>query len=114
MPIMETVAKRKRARRAFDPAFKADIVRLHVEEGRSIADLVREFDLVESAVRSWVKQARIDGGERDGLTSEERAELTRLRQENRRLQQDVEILKREGASLHRGGEGWRPQRLSGL
>jgi transposase InsO family protein len=49
-------------------------------------------------VRSWVKQAEIDQGERPGLTTEERAELTELRRENRSLREDVEILKRSTAS----------------
>ena len=44
-----------------------------------------------------MNQAEIDNGERDGLTTEERQELTKLRRENRRLQEDVEILKRATA-----------------
>jgi transposase len=53
-------------------------------------------------VRQWVKQADLDAGTRsDGLTSGERAELARLRQENRRLQQDVDILKRATAFFAR-------------
>jgi transposase len=49
-------------------------------------------------VREWVRQAEIDTGTRgDGLTSEERAELAQLRRENRRLREDVDILKRATA-----------------
>ena len=48
-------------------------------------------------MRTWVHQAEIDQGERAGLTSEERAELIRLRRENRRLQMDVDLLKRATA-----------------
>jgi transposase len=48
-------------------------------------------------VRAWVKQADIDDGHNDGLTTSEREELARLRRENRRLAQDVEILKRATA-----------------
>ena len=48
-------------------------------------------------MRAWVKQAEIDAGERDGLTTEEREELARLRRENRPLKEDVEILKRATA-----------------
>jgi transposase len=60
--------------------------------------LARDFDLTETALRDWIKQADIDAGVRsDGLTSDERAELARLRRENRRLQQDVDILKRATA-----------------
>ena len=57
-----------------------------------------DFDLTETAVRESVRQADIDaGGRSDGLTSAEREELTRLRRENRRLAEDVEILKRATA-----------------
>jgi len=48
-------------------------------------------------VREWVKQAEVDAGQRDGLTSDERAELAALRRENRRLRDDVEVLKRATA-----------------
>ena len=56
--------------------------------------MARDFDLTETNVRNWVKQAEIDQGERPGLTTEEKEELTRLRRENRSLKEDVEILKR--------------------
>jgi len=54
----------------------------------------RDFDLTETAVRAWVRQAETDAGERPGLTSDERAELSALRRENRRLQADIDVLKR--------------------
>lgn len=95
---METVAKKKqRRRRSFTPEFKADIVEQCRQGDRSIREVARDFDLTESAVREWVRQADIDDGERPGLTSDERNELAQLRRENRRLQQDVEILKRATA-----------------
>ncbi|MFB7867573.1 transposase [Streptomyces sp. NPDC056069] len=61
---------------------------------RSVGQVAKDFDLTETAVRDWVKQAGIDAGERDGLTSSERVELAALRRENRRLREDVDILKR--------------------
>jgi transposase len=95
---METVAKRKpRSRRSFTPEFKADIVERCQAGDRSIGQVARDFDLIESAVRRWVEQAEIDAGRRDGLTSGEREELAQLRRENRRLQADVDILKRATA-----------------
>lgn len=45
-------------------------------------------------MRDWVRQAQVDAGERDGLTSSDREELAALRRENRRLREDLEILKR--------------------
>ena len=65
----------QRVRRSFTPEFKADVVRMHQVEGRAIPAIARDLDLTETAVRSWVRQAEIDAGTRDGLTSEERAEL---------------------------------------
>ncbi len=56
--------------------------------------MARDFDLTESNVRTWVKQDEIDEGERQGLTTEEKEELTRLRRENRSFKEDVDILKR--------------------
>lgn len=95
---METMEKRKqRPRRSFTPEFKAEIVELCRRGDRSIGQVAQDFDLTESNVRTWVKQAEIDQGERPGLTTEERAELSRLRRENRSLREDVEVLKRATA-----------------
>ena len=83
---MGTVATKKpRPRRSFTPEFKAEIVEASARGDRSIGKVAEDFDLTETAVRAWVRQAEIDAGQRDGLTSEEREELSRLRRENRRL-----------------------------
>jgi transposase len=96
---METMDKKRktRPRRSFTPEFKADIVERCNVGDRSIGQVASDFDLTETAVRAWVKQAEIDGGEREGLTTEERQELSRLRRENRSLKEDVAILKRATA-----------------
>jgi transposase len=92
---METMERKKpRPRRSFTPEFKAEIVELCQRGDRSIGQVARDFDLGETAVRAWVHQAETDAGERPGLTTEEKEELTRLRRENRSLREDVEILKR--------------------
>ena len=92
---METLAKKKpRSRRSFTPEFKAEIVERCREGDRSIAQVAKDFNLVESAVRRWVEQARVDSGQREGLSSAEKEELRDLRRENRRLQADVDLLKR--------------------
>ena len=92
---METMERKKpRPRRSFTPEFKADIVERCRAGDRTISQVARDFDLTETAVRSWVNQAETDAGERPGLTTEERTELTRLRRENRSLKEDVEVLKR--------------------
>ena len=101
--IMENVGKKRvRPRRSFTAQFKAEIVELCQRGDRTVGQIARDFDLTETAVRQWVKQADLDAGTRtDGLSSDERAELARLRAENRRLQQDNEILKRATAFFAR-------------
>ena len=99
MFIMETMGKRKaRPRRSFTPEFKAEIVECCRRGDRSVGQVARDFDLTETAVREWVRQVELEDGVRtDGLSSAEREELTRLRRDNRRLTEDVEILKRATA-----------------
>src|SRR3989442_10101002 len=99
MSRMEPVEKKRpRPRRSFTSEFKAEIVELCRRGDRSIGQVAVDFDLTETAVREWVKQADIDDGHRsDGITTAEREELNRLRRENRRLAEDVEILKRATA-----------------
>ena len=96
---MEDVGgKKRRPRRSFTAEFKAEIVELCQRGDRSVGQVARDFDLTETAVREWVRQAERDAGTRgDGLTSSERDELAVLRRENRRLREDVEILKRATA-----------------
>jgi transposase len=95
---MDTMERKKpRPRRSFTPEFKTEIVELCRRGDRSVGQVARDFDLTETAVREWVRQAQIDAGERDGLTTEERQELSRLRRENRELRLDIEVLKRATA-----------------
>jgi transposase len=97
---MESMGRKKpRRRRSFTPEFKAEIVELCQRGDRSLGQVARDFDLTETAVREWVKQAERDAGTRvdGGLTSAERQELVELRRECRRLREDVEILRRATA-----------------
>ena len=100
---METMAKKKpRPRRSFTPEFKAEVVELVHQPGKTVGGVARELDLTETAVRAWVKQADIDDGRRsDGLTTEERAELARLRKELRQAREERDILKRAVAFFAR-------------
>jgi transposase len=96
---MESMGKKPRRRRSFTPEFKAEIVELCQRGDRSVGQVARDFDLTETAVREWVKQAERDAGtcHDGGLTTEERREMSELRRENRRLREDVEILRRATA-----------------
>ena len=98
---METMGKAKRRGRSFTLEFKAEVVELVRQPGNTAASVARDLDLTETAVRAWVKQADIDDGQRAGLTSDERAELARLRAENRVLREERDILKRATAFFAR-------------
>jgi transposase len=81
-----------RRRRSFTPEFKAQTVELVRTCGKSVPEVCRDLDLTETVVRRWVAQAEIDAGQRDGLTTTEREELTQLRREVRVLRQERDIL----------------------
>ena len=98
---METMGRSKRPRRSFTDEFKAEVVELVRQPGNSAAGVARDLDLTETAVRAWVKQADIDDGHRDGVSSVERAELARLRREVRVLREERDILKRATAFFAR-------------
>ncbi len=73
---------------------EARTVELIESSGKSIAEVCRELDLTQSAVRHWGELARVDRGEKEGLSSDERADLARHRREVRILAEEREILKK--------------------
>lgn len=88
----------RRPRRQFSEEFKEGAVRLVLEEGKTVGAVARELDLTASALRLWVQQARAERTQgKSGLMKEEREELTRLRKENRVLQEERDILKKAAA-----------------
>ena len=111
----DTESKPRRQRRSFTDEFRAGAVRLVLDEGKSISQVARDLDLAPSAVGLWVKHARADRSHgKTGLTTEERAELAKLRKEVRELRMERDILKKPQPSsrrrarkvrAHRGGEG---------
>ncbi len=101
-PRMEHPAKKKPGqRRSFTPEFKAEVVSLCRSGNKSIAQICRELDLGETAVRRWVTQAEVDDGKREGLTTSEQEELTQLRKEVRTLRDERDFLKRAAAFFAR-------------
>jgi|SRR5690349_11751983 len=90
--------KPRRMRRQFTPEFKAGAVRLVLDEGKSVSQVARDLDLTASAVSEWVARARADRTKgKTGLTTEERAELAKLKKEVRELRMERDILKKAAA-----------------
>ena len=86
-----------RTRAPYPPEFRQQMVEL-VRVGRTPEELSREFEPTAQTIHNWVKQVDIDTGLRsDGLTTEERAELRRLRREVKHLRIEREILKKAAA-----------------
>src|SRR6266849_5402758 len=85
----------RRARRQFTDEFMAGAVRLVLDEGKTIGAVSRDLDLTPSSLANWVRHAQADRTKgRTGLTTAEREELARLRNENRVLAEERDILKK--------------------
>ena len=84
----------RRIRPSFGPRLFGWAVRLARSSGLPLPEIARELGVSPQSLRNWLGQAQIDAGEREGLSSDEREELRRLRRENARLREEREILKK--------------------
>ena len=78
----------------YPPEFKREAVELYRSSEWSIPKIAQELGIADESLRRWIRQHEIDAGEREGLTTEERQELSRLRREVRVLKQEREFLKK--------------------
>jgi transposase len=86
-----------RSRPPYPEEFRQQILEL-VRAGRSPEELAKEFEPTAQTIRNWLKQAELDQGQRhDGLSRDEKAELARLRKENKQLKLEREILSKAAA-----------------
>jgi len=81
----------------YPPEFKRDVARVAQRGDLTYAEVAADFDVSIESVRRWVRQAQIDDGTRDGLTSAEQSEVVQLRRDKRRLEMENEILRRAAA-----------------
>ncbi len=93
-----------RSKPPYPPEFRREAVQLARSAERSIAQVARDLGVSNQTLHTWIKQADVDTGKREGLSTEEREELRRLR-ENRTLLQEREILKKATAFFARESEG---------
>ena len=96
---MLKVVTMARKRRKFTKEYKAEVVKLAKESGKTVSAICEQLDLVPSAVSAWIKQHDIDAGHgpAGALTTAERQELSQLRKENRELRREKEFLGKAAA-----------------
>ncbi|MFT7646991.1 MAG: transposase [Candidatus Poriferisodalaceae bacterium] len=96
MSVMEQ-DQQPRGRRSFTDEFKRDAVSMVIGDKRSIVDVADSLGIGDGTLGNWVRQARVDAGDKAGVTTEERTELARLRKENAQLRMERDLLKRATA-----------------
>lgn len=87
--------------RPHPPEFRQRAVELARLGDKPVGQIATDLGISDSCLRNWLRQADIDEGRRDGLTSMERDELVALRREARTLKMENEILKRAAAYFAR-------------
>ncbi len=86
----------------YPPEFKKEVVQLYRSSGKSILKTAEVLAIGTESLRRWIRQHEVDAGEREGLTTDEREELSRLRRENSILKQEKEVLRKAAAFFARG------------
>ena len=98
MPVVtEDQPTPARRRGRYPKEFRRDAASLVIDQKRTVADVAKELGVVEQTLGNWVRQERIDRGEREGLSTDEREELTTLKREVKRLTMERDLLKRSVA-----------------
>ena len=87
---------KKKRRRSYPAEFRSQLIEL-VRSGRTPEELAEEFDPCSATIQRWFIQSEIDGGAREGTSTDDKQEIARLRREVKRLKQEREILGKAAA-----------------
>jgi len=88
----------------YTPEFRRDAVQLARSSDQPTAQTARDLGIAEATLYSWVSQAKIDDGQKEGLTSDERTELAQLKRDYRRVKMERDFLKKAAAFFARDSE----------
>ena len=89
----------------YPPEFRREALELIKISDKPIAQIAKDLGVTDQTLRNWKRQAEIDAGRAEGLTTDERTELRELRRRVRTLEMEREVLKKAAAFFARESEG---------